>query len=461
MPRFETVPKSNSSATTRKKDFNTWFRYTQGGQHYSTMIKSIGWGGYLDQGEGYRQISAFAGNTYHVSEIFCVDYSFNYSMFDFERHRARDISSHRQDKYHTRAVANWTPNDQHALSFGGEWTHHEFGLKSPGYPDAQWDMPQAQRFGYGTRMPRWSSNTYSLMGEYQWLVTHLWTLFVGGRFDSHTFTDPMFSPRLALIHRPTDPDTLKVILQRSVRASTAEEMKQAYDQTGQKSDFEEMNSLELRWERKQNQKLWFALTGFLNQHDVVAWSNSTSSVRPLGELQTWGVELEAVHKTEKSKVTFSNGYTKLINFKLDEAGLTSIITSEPYGYGKNLANWHNVVTKLTGHLQATPQLSLNSTLNVYWGIPGGQDYADYRRQIHANSSVEGFDKPFDPSVFLNLGCGYAFSDRVQFNANIHDALGWIDEDINKRNKIVSTSSHESAGYRLISPSISVALRCQF
>ncbi len=440
-----------------KDDLNLWARYTRGGQHYSAFLKSLGWSGYLDQGMAYDQLSLFLGNKYHLSDTLNIDYSFSYSLFDFVRHRARDIDSHRQDKYHTRVISNWTPNPDHSFAFGGEWLHKEFGLASLGYPDKE---PQSQVFGYNDRMPRWSTDNYAIMGEHQWTLADQWTLFTSGRIDWHTFTRPMVSPKMALIYRPTDPDTLKLILQRAVRASTAEEMKKAHDSTGKKSDYESMESLELRWEREHSRNLWFAASAFYSDHSVVAWSGSSDSTEPLGDLKLWGLELELTHKTDKSAVTFSHGYTSLIDFKLENPGTQSMISAKPYG-GDGLASWNDHVTKITGNYQVDEKLSVNGSLNTYWGMSGGKDFAAYRHSVESNSFVSGFDDPFEPSVFLNLGLRYQFSKNVDFSVHAHNVLGWFDRDLNKVNKIASTSRHEVYGYRLISPSISFTLRTRF
>ncbi|MCG8337911.1 MAG: hypothetical protein MJE63_25705, partial [Proteobacteria bacterium] len=261
--------------------------------------------------------------------------------------------------------------------------------------------------------------------------------------------------------RLSEKDTLKVIAQSSVRASTAEEMKYAYDTTGQNSDFEKMNSYELRWERKQNAKLWFAISGFLSNHSVVAWDNASSSVKPLGDIDICGIEFEAIHKTDKTKVTFSHGYTKLLNFKLNDSDTQSFISSEPYGEGDDLASWHNHVTKLVTDYRLNSKVLLNSSLNAYWGLPGGQDFANHRQTINPDGYVSGFDKPFQPSVYLNFGLIYDHTENVRFDARLHDVLGVFDEDLNKRNKMASNSKHETSGYRIISPALSFSLKVRF
>ena len=58
-------------------------------------------------------------------------------------------------------------------------------------------------------MPRWSTDLYSILGEWQWNINDKWTTFAGGRIDKHTFTDEMYSPRAAVVYSPTDIDTLK------------------------------------------------------------------------------------------------------------------------------------------------------------------------------------------------------------------------------------------------------------
>jgi len=448
-----------------KKDLNFWFRFTRGGTHYPLNPGQLDDAGMLDQGTGYQQLTFFAGNKLNISKTVNVDYSFSYDTMDYVRHIAQNINSFRQDEYHTKVILHWEPSEKHSIAVGGEYSHEEYGLDTWGYPHED-AITQAFRDA-DIEMPRWATDNASVLGEYQWKMTPKLTLFVGGRIDWQRFVKrEMFSPRLALVYTPTEKDTLKFIVQRSTRASTAEQMKIYNDMESQLSDYETMDYYEMRWERQHTKNLWLAVSGFYTAHNVIAWTSTeegaggTYAVSPLGKLETFGIEGEMTYKTDKAKITLSHGYTKLINMGLVDNTTVTFLTAEPYGYGHDLANWSNHVTKLTAHYDATDKLSLDGSLGIYWGYPGKKDNAEFRDQrfTDADRYTDGFTAPFRGSVYLNLGMGYKFSENCKVRFTAHNVLGWFDESYNKRNYGFGEAE---AGYTSLAPSFSVALTYRF
>ncbi len=439
-----------------KDNFDFWTRYTRGGNHYPMHPDDLASSDILRHGEGYQQLTFYVGNKQEVSKTVDVDYSFSYDMFDFERHIGAQVASHRQDEYHSKVVLNWQPHENHSVAVGGEYSHEEFGITSPGYPNKGADSYTYDLWDGDPNMPRWATDTASVLGEYQWKMTPKLTLFVGGRIDWHRFVKKeMFSPRAAIVYTPTEKDTLKFMVQRSTRASTAENMKLAYDDSDELSDYETMDYYEMRWERQHSKNLWFAASGFYTSHKVIAWSDNIYSVAPLGELRIYGAEVEAIYKTDKAKFTASHGYTKLDGMELDVPGTPQYLTSEPYGYGHDLSSWHNHVTKFTGHYDITDKWSFDGSLNIYWGIPGRKDYALYNDTQHY---TRGFDSPFRESLYMNLGTGYKFSENCKVRVTAHNILGWIDRKYNKRNYAFGSTD---ASVTTEAPAISVSLEYRF
>ncbi len=448
-----------------KDNFDFWTRYTRGGSHYPLAVANLGDTDVLRPGEGYQQLTFFIGNKLEVSKTVDVDYSFSYDMFDFERHMtsgfASGIAAHRQDEYHTKVVLNWQPNDKHSIAVGGEYSHEIFGITSPGYPNKGADSYTYDLYDGERNMPRWATDTASVLGEYQWKIFPKWTIFLGGRVDWHRFVKKeMFSPRAALVYTPTEKDTLKFMVQRSTRASTAENMKLAYDDSDELSDYETMDYYELRWERQHTKNLWLAVSGFYTSHEVIAWSDDIYSVAPLGEIRIYGAEVEAIYKTGKAKFTASHGYSKLDGMELDVYDTPQFLTSEPYGYGDELSSWHKHVTKFTGHYDITEKWSFDGSLNIYWGIPGRKDYCEWieTQPGMAGSYTAGFDSPYRENIYLNLGMGYKFSDNCKVRVNAHNVLGWIDRKYNKRNYAFGNAE---AAYTTEAPAISVSLEYRF
>jgi len=75
-------------------------------------------------------------------------------------------------------------------------------------------------------------------------------------------SDNSRASRLAVVYIPTDKDTLKLMLTRSLRMTFAEEIQWRWQTFGRKSDPETLDSIELRYERQHTPNLLFALGAY-------------------------------------------------------------------------------------------------------------------------------------------------------------------------------------------------------
>ncbi|MCU7937647.1 MAG: TonB-dependent receptor [Candidatus Thiodiazotropha sp. (ex Dulcina madagascariensis)] len=440
-------------------DWDFWARYTRGGETISSQFFS--WRGeeaidpqdpHPSVGIGYQQAAFAAKHTQVVSDEFSIDYLLGYDWIDYERVVPEPvrIDSHREDEYYAKAIAHWNPGKDHSIALGGEYSHEEFGLRSPGYPNKPASSIDPFR---GVPMPRWSTNTHSLLFEHQWRLHDEWTTFLGGRIDKNKYSSNLFSPRFALIHTPTDKDTLKLMLSRSQRMVVAEELKAAAQAGNKRGTPEVLDSLELRWERQHTQT--FGLAGSVYYHDLDAIGFDFKQVRSqlVGNQKQWGLELEATYKKDNLRIDVSHGYTKLIDFDLIP-GAGTIITASPVGFGDDLASWSNHITKLVTKYDISDQWSLNGALQYYWGFEGTKDAMEFdstRRPLPFSSSTI-----YGPNAYMHLGLEYGPSENLTVAITGYNLLGLIDEDLNKRNYIFGRYS-----YRIQAPALGVTLQIKF
>ena len=419
----------------QKDDLTFWTRYTRSGSNYYPFVACLDPNENFPvrpQGSGYQQLTFWLSDKVRFSEQFDFDGSASFDIMDYERTNGDDIFASRQDEIHLKGIFNWRPQETFSAAFGGEYSHDRFGRRSIYRDDV---APLAAPWGVEPNvMPEWYTDTTSILGELQWQFAEKWTAFVGGRIDWHTFIKKeMRSPRIALIHDLTEKDTLKVIVSESVRASTAEDMKKAYDQ-GNKSDYENMRNYELHWQRQQTSNLWFGLSAFYNERHVVAWDQGNSFVTPLGDMSIYGAEMEILYKTDRTSMGLSHGYSQLRHFKLDNPSTDQFFTTEPYGYGNDLAAWHDHITKFNASYNPTEKLNINGSFVIYWGNQGRKDYLDYTRVYQSWDYIAGISdrKIGDPAYFLNLGLGYTFNKHLRIAVNAHNILGLLDKYYNQR-----------------------------
>jgi iron complex outermembrane receptor protein len=426
-----------------KGDWDIWARYTRGGQQGVWDMERLTSeadpntsppGDTKPNSYGYQQATAYVGHKKELTENITLDMAFSYDMSDFERYileRAND--AYREDEYHGKALLRWQPNDQHKFAFGGEITHNELGLKSPGWPD------MAAINARLNPMPRWSTNMYSILGEHQWTISDQWTSFLGARIDDHTYTERMFSPRASLVYTPNRKDTYKLMWARSVRANFEEEMKAQAMAGGGSSNPEKLDSIELRYERQQSKNLDLAASVFVHYNlELISWSQSQMCSASTGTQRDYGAELEASYHTEDTRLMISHGYTKLYDFSL-EPGKDTYVTAKPYGYGDDLANWSNHITKLTAQHKLDDKWTLDASLRIYWGFPGMKDWNNYRDYANTSTSLieSGWERAYRGNYYLNLGLQYKPSNNLTIGLTGYNLLGIFNEDFNKRNYLRS------------------------
>ena len=445
----------------QKKDLTFWTRYTRSGTNYYPFVASLDHdadGADPPQGSGYQQLTVLLGDKVRFSDDFDFDGTASFDILDYERQQGSDLYASRQDEIHLRGLFNWRPAETFSAAFGGEYFHDQFGRQSFSQSDLE---PKAAAWGADANMPSWHTDTFSILGEVQWQFADRWSAFLGGRIDWHTFiNDAMVSPRIAVIHDLTEKDTLKFIVSDSVRASTAEDMKRAFDE-GHKSDYEDMRNFELHWNRQQTSNLWFGCSTFFNERHVVAWDQGNSIVTPLGDMSIYGAELEILYKTDKTSLGLSHGYSQLCNFKLDDPSTDQFFTTEPYGYGDDLAVWHDHITKFNISHNVTDRLNVSGSMVVYWGSPGRKDYLAYTRDNQSWDYTEGVsaDRVGDPSYFLNLGLQYTVDKHLKIAAHAYDVLGLFNRSLNHRDYAFSGIQRSST--MTTAPSASVTLIYDF
>ncbi len=452
------LPPLKLHAQVTKGNWDIWARYTRGGQQLVPDSGTIlhypwGWGDWVTDhsgSAGYQQATAYVGYEREIRDDLTLEAAFSYDLLDYERVLPDALAeAHREDEYYAKVLFNWRVNDHHKLALGSEYSHEEFGLSSPGYPDGS-----AISAVLGDPMPRWNTDTISVLGEHQWTVNDQWTTFLGARIDKHTYTRNMFSPRAAVVHTPSERDTWKLVWSRSLRVNSAEEMKaEALEGLGRTKP-EKLDSVELRYERRHSDRLDLAATAFVHYNlELIEWTDSEDPNEagrnlPLGTQREWGLELEASYHTDRARLTFSHGFTQLYDFDLN-AGASTVITAEPYGYGNDLANWSDHVTKLTGQYKIDDQWTLDGSLRVYWGFPGMRDYNRYNPYVMSDNPdalpvIEpGWEKAYRSNWYLNLGLQYRPSENLTVRLDGYNLLGLFDKDLNKRNYYSAPGDYRS------------------
>ncbi len=454
---FHDRPKMKLHAHYQKQDFNAWLRYTQGGEqltweHKLLYAKPNGSGvpgtpqsSYATGGVGYQQLSLDFSRQWLLDDRRWFELKGGYDTTVYVRELwnlyqiDHEPENHREEEYQLRGTLNWNHNARHATAFGSELTLSRWGLSSPGY-----DQPYSSVLG---EMEPWSTLAVGVFGEHQWQLNSWLTQFAGLRADKDQYTGWMWSPRLAWVASVSEQDTVKAILSRSLRKNNAEELR-AQHQAGESAEDEQLDSAELIYDRRLSPALSLTLTGFYNRAELLGINFTTLRTQPVGDFKYGGAEFELNYQLESVQLGLSHAWSKLDDFNLAAGGSTRI-TASHLGYGNDLNNWSNHISKLYAHWQLAPQWQLNSDLRLFWGYPGAEDIiaqTNAARLNNPNSSATNLTDPgnFDSTqlaAFLDLGLRYQSRDYGRFGVNGYNLLGLLNNDFNKRLYLLNVGNY--------------------
>lgn len=437
-------------------DGDYWLRYTRAGKTspmhpafwtdtafpFTTPVSQ------MELSAGYQQLTLNLKNTFTLSETFNVEASLGFDSTDIEKTFPDFIpDNHRNDEWSAHLLAHWQTNDQNVLAYGVEYSNETFGLKSPGYGTEE---PFSIKL---IPMESWSTQTWSLVGEWQTQLHSDLVFFLGSRADKNTDTKLLFSPRASLVYSPNDKNTLKFLATRSQRMNFAIENRVQALTSSDEAEVERLDSLELIYEFS-DKTLRYASNLYFIDLDVLGWDQLETKTVNIGRQSQWGFELEIGREWQNSSITFSHGYTKLLEFELK--GSQTLITPAPFGYGNKLADWSDHITKLVATWSPLESLQLNTSLRYYRGFPGSQEYKDYYVDQGSTIVDEQWEKAFDKQVFLNLGANWQANSSTSLSLYFYNLLGLANKDLNKR------LYRDSEGiYRVEAPAVALSIAIEW
>ncbi len=243
----------------------------------------------------------------------------------------------------------------------------------------------------------WETWSHALLGELNISLGPKTTTLLSARLDKHSYTDYMFSPRLAWIRELAENQYLKLIAQRSVRMNTQEELYMTHVMGGD-NDPEKLDTLEAIYSRNLTKRLSMQASAFFNRNDVIAWDWNQRRSAPVGTLKTAGLELETTYHKDNVTWGLNHSYVKQLDWDLaDGVAVSGISYSDYYldagdgviitSNGEDLNNWSNHATKFFTNIDLLKgKLSLHADMRALWGFQGRKDGLDALEAAGGNAA---------------------------------------------------------------------------
>ncbi len=310
----------------------------------------------------------------------------------------------------------------------------------------------------------WNSELASAYGEAQIVFSERFITIFDGRIDKHTYTDPLFSGRIAAIYKTTQEETLKLNFSRSNRHIDEVDLYQQVNEFHKTPDTESIERMEFIYDRSDTEWKGSFKTTY-NIENVVAYNQAINSSELIGKAKFYTLEGSLGYHDSKFDFTLSHLYTKLVDFSLAHEQIPiQNVSANPYGYGNNLANWNTNITKLRFDYQIDRKWKFISSLRVFWGLEGAKDMANYNKSTHQSDTSARYKLPyydtgtkaFGTSAYLNLSLKYRLDEKTVFYLHGYNLLGLVDEELNKRNYFQTSSN-----YFIDEPAVSFSLNYKF
>jgi iron complex outermembrane receptor protein len=450
------------------ENFELWTRYTKSGLAIPTLqgyYRSIDPEMLRDTGTMNQQWTTVGKYLWQFNENWSIEGTGSYMVSDVLIDLAQDgkiNKNWKEQEWNGKLLTCYTPEDERdRIAVGIEYTYTHFGDRS-----SLGDEPTsfiASDIPEGTT---WHSSMFSIFGEYQKHLDYDWTIFAGIRMDKHTYTDWMISPRLSAIYVPDASKVYKLTYNRSVRHSDDADLYKLYHTEGEEGDLETIDNLEFIFDYDYSKVWHMSFSAYYNHHRVVAYNDAIKETGRIGTVDFYGFEGVVHYHWGNMDLILSHNYTKQLDFTLnDPETLRQNISASVKGYGNDLANWPNHMTKLNMTYRLNRQVTWNSSLRIYWGLPGALDMAYYNMDNFSDEKANIYlrlplysdsERAFEESVFFNTGITYRYSDALTFSLNGYDLVGLFDQSYNKRNYFQRTSH-----YRETAPSLSVRMTYRF
>ncbi len=462
-------------------NFSVWARWTRGGETQPFeqrwlvapplgLTNVAGYQNYQPHGVGYQQISLGSDYRYELSDNWELSTRVGFDTDDYVRTEFDGLlDANREDVYNARLLATWKSSPTHSLTFGMEGVWADYGLPTLGYPGGPARSTVFAGInptpdGLSGFMPRWSSETYSFLGEDRWDINPSWSMFTDLRIDKNDRTDFMFSPRAALIFTPNRQDTYKLILSQATKADIAEELEVQRELTGGMDDTETLRSAEFDYNRIFCEHFSAGINAFFYDARVIGWDDANNRTEPVGDEDVAGFELQAMYRSKSFDLGVSHSFSKLVAFRNSVGGIEGqAITAAPYGFGNDLNQWSTQISKLHFTYRPIDKLRLTGSLRVFWGWPGYRDYTAYANSVGVDSAGTPLeflrDPTYDPynqiQARLNLGLIYDFTRNLSASVHGYNLLGLFNGHLNDRFIMFSSSAQQDA------PAIAFSLSCKF
>ncbi len=337
---------------------------------------------------------------YGVSDSLSVEEWYDFADKNFIKNTNRRFG---EEELLIRTIANYQFRESYKIALGLEYSRNHWG---PGWGDGERDLrmgdaaniisgPNSNAYGFKGVGDNgyfvgdgWSTNMYSIFGEANLEFHPQFIFLLSGRIDKDSYSNFLFSPRVAFVSEFNQKNVIKLILQQAQRMNTAQQLFVLHTR-GIKSEPETLSGIELMYSRLQSENLLLYASVFYNKVEVLGWANDDQTL-PVGDLSLYGLELEGRYNFENGYIGFNHSYVKQIDWNYAAGVSYSGISYKDFkrtmdmgtytGLGNDINNWSNQATKCFACFNLLDnKFVFHTDARVFWGFEGAKDGLEMAR----------------------------------------------------------------------------------
>ncbi|NQZ60305.1 MAG: TonB-dependent receptor plug domain-containing protein, partial [Lentisphaeraceae bacterium] len=428
---YRGLPRNKVHLALSANNFESWLRFTAGGNN--TQGGSIIWGlvgvaGDAITPHGYRQLTWMNQYTMEVNNSLTAQFNLSYreNNVHVDFGSLQSSFTYAEREILLRNLWQWRASSHHDIALGFEFSYDFFGRNLRYFQKDQFAIPRISK--------AWHTRTYSSFAEDQYRFTDDFRIISGIRIDKPDYSKLLLSPRLAFLWGLGTNSTLKLMLNRSVRKASEFDLRLSHN-SGEVGDAETHDSAELLFEKNFTADLNASFTAYYYELEFITFSPVQRRSIPQGKLKSYGLQAKIKYHNDTDLMMFSHSFSKLLNLELKDPNFSQLISSEPYGYGDDFANWSNHMSKIYARKKLNKQFSVDTSLRVYWRFAGAEDMARYNEEVLGRNflfpQTDGSDTAFSATYYWDLGASCELKSWT-IRVDLHNFLGWVDNDYNNR-----------------------------
>jgi len=262
--------------------------------------------------------------------------------------------------------------------------------------------------------------THSHLLETHYKLSDSQNIIYAHRLDYPDISKTMFSPRLSLVSKIDQDNTVVSTIQRAQRMMP---LRAQYlsDRNGDNSKHETLDSVEVSYTTTRFNNTAIDVRAYYNDLSAVGFTGE--NLEFLSDVELFGLELSATYKKNNIEITANHSYLNPLDVKMNDdlktGSARNNISYADYfyytsssvpvlleGYGDSLNNWPTNITKLLFTQSfMNNRLKLHLDAQIYWEFDGSYDEARMYQEAYDN---------FDTSSLSALELAVFEQDKVEF-----------------------------------------------